>query len=69
MDRILNSFDFSFSFFLVCLFVSKNIYFAFYTEQPEVCIMTSYSGVYRQCVHLNSVVLGIRDPHKHRQEL
>lgn len=26
--------------------------------------MTSYPGVYRQCVHLNSVVLGIKDPHK-----
>lgn len=56
----------SFSLFLV---VHRNIYFAFYTEPPEVCLMASYAGVYRQCVHLTGVVLGLRDPQKHRQEV
>lgn len=49
--------------------VNRNIYFAFYTEPPDVCLMTSYAGVYRQCVHLIGVVLGLRDPQKHRQEV
>lgn len=49
--------------------VNKNIYFAFYTEQPEVCIVTVTQGFTDSIIHLNSMVLGIRDPHKHRQEL
>lgn len=58
--------DESYSFFFT---LNKNINFAFYTEQPEVRIMTGQLSRGLQCGHLNSVALGTRDPHKPRQKL
>lgn len=40
--------------------VTKDGYFAFPAEQPEVCmLLDSYPGVYRECVHLYIMVVGI----------